>query len=483
MGRAGPSLGLALAALAGGTAAGYAGFPSKGALALGAAGAIGLCLRRNHLARWIAVAGVAFGLGALNASLHGSGPTALTVMASSVPRCELSGRVVESAGGLGTLLAVTFIRCEGFELVVDPGVAVLDEPEGEAGAAVRARGWLLPLGGDAFGRARERLGAHAVFDPQRLTSSPPEALPLAAAAAVREGLRDATASLERRRAGLLRGLAIGDTSGLDEETIGAFRRTGLSHLLAVSGSNVAIVMAGVALALRSRGIRARLMLALWALGLYVLVVGPEPSVLRAAAMAGVGLLALARGRRADALHALALAGIVVVALRPEMVFSVGLHLSAGATAGIVLWTGPLSRRLSFLPSALSTALAATVAAQLAVAPIIVSTFGELSLVAPLANLLAFPAVAPATVLSLVAGVVSLGWAEAGALVARLADPFAAWVLACAERFAAAPWASVLLSRRVGWALAAPVAVAAVAALRRRTRDDGGSRAPPPPPPD
>ena len=231
------------------------------------------------------------------------------------------------------------------------------------------------------------------------------------------------------------------------------------------GSNVAIVVGVVALAVARLGLRARVLACAGALGLYLLVVGPEASVLRAATMGGITLLAMSVGRRTEPLHALGLALIVVLTLRPGLVFSVGLHLSAAATAGIVVFAGPLSRWMDRCPRLVALALAVTLAAQIAVAPVLVGTFGELSLVAPLANLLAAPAVAPATVLGLGAAATGTVWPAAGALCARLADPFVAWILGVGRTTGAWPWASLQVPEWLGWPLGALVIGAAIARLR------------------
>jgi competence protein ComEC len=207
------------------------------------------------------------------------------------------------------------------------------------------------------------------------------------------------------------------------------------------------------------------------LGLFVLVVGPEPSVLRASVMGTVGLLALAAGRRTEPLHALGLALIVLLGLRPGLLSSVGLHLSVAATAGIVLFSGRIRDGVSKLggwPRFVSLALAVTLAAQFAVAPILVGTFGELPLVAPLANLLAIPAVAPATVLGLMAAVTGALVPPVGWLCARIAEPFVTWVLAVGRTTGSWSWASIEVPKAWAWPLWGLVIAAALRSLRTRS---------------
>ncbi|MGH2819216.1 MAG: ComEC/Rec2 family competence protein, partial [Actinomycetota bacterium] len=127
--------------------------------------------------------------------------------------------------------------------------------------------------------------------------------------------------------------------------------------------------------------------------------------------------------------------------------------------------GPLERRLAAIPRPVALALAATLAAQAAVAPLLVLAFGELSLAAPLANPLAVPAVPPATVLGLAAGLAGVLDADAGAALARLAGPFLSWIVFVGEGFGAPAWASLEVPSWCGWVLSGPVVLAARTALR------------------
>jgi competence protein ComEC len=235
----------------------------------------------------------------------------------------------------------------------------------------------------------------------------------------------------------------------------------------VSGTNVAIVLGAVVLAAAPLPHKLRVVLCGLGLVLFVLVVGPEPSVLRAAVMGAIGLVALAWGRRAEPLHALGLALLVVLAFRPSLSSSVGLQLSVAATAGIVLWSPSLAHRLRVLPRVVALGLAATVAAQVAVAPLLVGTFGQLSLAGPLANLLAMPAVAPATVLGVGAALIGTVSELGGVAAARVAEPFSAWILFVGNGIGDLSWSAVELPRATAWMAAAPLLVAAAGALHDR----------------
>jgi competence protein ComEC len=457
---------LVAAAVAGGTVHGCA-HEAPRPLVMGAIAALGAVagLRRSGTARAAGLAAVAFSLGSVGSSPRCDATTALEVMARRLPACWVRASVLEPAGGLGTLATIHQLGCAGYPPVESPGVAVMDGTVAHPGVAFAGRGRLVPLGTDVFDRARRRAGAHASLELVRSTTTPPRGLH-ALAFAIRRSLVRAVGDLDPRRAGLLRGLAVGDVTAIDDDTEVALRRAGLSHLLAVSGSNVAIVLGAVGATTAFLGARLRMAGAAGALGLYVLIVGPDPSVLRAAAMGAIGLAALAVGSRAEPLQALGLALTALLALRPGLVFAVGLHLSVAATAGIVVWGPPLSRRWSRrLPHAAAVGLAATVAAQAAVAPILVMTFGELSIAGLPANALALVAVPPATICALAAGVAGALYPPGGEVLARAAEPFAAWILWVGDTFGRAGWATASLPSWSGAAMGIAAAIGVAVALR------------------
>lgn len=431
------------------------------------------CLRRSGSVRAAGLAALAFSLGSLGSGPRCDAVTALEVVSRSLPTCGVRASVLEPAGGLGTLVTIHQLACAGYPPVESPGVAVIDGDVAHPGAALEGAGRLSPLGTDAFDRARRRAGAHASLELARATTAPPRGLH-ALASRIRRSLVRAVGDLNPRRAALLRGLAVGDVTAIDDDTELTLRRAGLSHLLAVSGSNVAIVLGAAGAATAFLGARLRIAGAAGALALYVLIVGPDPSVLRAAAMGAIALAALALGSRAEPLQALGLAVIALLALRPGLVFAVGLHLSVAATAGIVVWAPPLSRRWSRrLPPAAAVGLAATVSAQAAVAPILVMTFGELSIAGLPANALALGAVPPATICALGAGAAGALYPPGGELLARAAEPFAAWILWVGDSFGRAGWAILSLPSWSGAAMGVAAATGVAVALR------SGSPRPPP----
>jgi competence protein ComEC len=295
-----------------------------------------------------------------------------------------------------------------------------------------------------------------------------------AAGALREGLRRAAAPLPAGPRGLLPGLVVGDTSRMPDELVDDFRTAGLTHLVAVSGANVAIVVGSLLLLARWVGVRGRWLPAVGALAMvgFVVLARPQPSVLRAAAMGGVALLALATGRRRASLAALGAAVLVLVLLDPWLSRSYGFVLSTLATGALVVlapgWATALRRR--GLPTGVAAAVAVPLAAQAVCGPVIAMIAGQVSLVAVLANLLAAPAVAPATVLGVLATVASVASDRLAAVIADGAAVPAWWIVEVAERSAVLPMASIGWSASVRAAVLLAVAtVAAAAAVRRLSR--------------
>lgn len=249
--------------------------------------------------------------------------------------------------------------------------------------------------------------------------------------------------LPQPQAGIVEGLLLGRRSGLTEDVRSAFVRSGTMHLLVVSGYNVALV-SGLALWLARRVVGQRVALAIAVLTIvgYAALVGPDPPVLRATCMGLLGLLALALGRTSDALNGLALAAIALTAWDPQALFDLSFQLSCLATAGLVLLAPLLERPLERLPAMLRAAVATTLAAQLAVAPVLALNFGRLQLVGLPANALALPAVPVATVSAAVAALVALVFEPLGQVIAVVPWVATSWLLWVAERFGALPWAEV-----------------------------------------
>ena len=262
---------------------------------------------------------------------------------------------------------------------------------------------------------------------------------------VRSALRDACAGLSGDERGLVPGLVLGDVAAMPDDLTTAFRVTGLTHLCAVSGANCAIVVGAVLAAFRWLGVRRRwrAVLAGLALPAFVVLVRPSPSVLRAALMGGLVLAADVLGRRAASVPVLSATVLVLVLVDPFLARSPGFAMSVAATAAIVLVAPSWTRRLErHMPRPMAVAVAVPAAAQLACTPILVAAFGQLTPLAVVANLLAAPAVAPATLVGVACALVAVVDAHLAAALARLAGLAAGWLALVARTLAALPGAGL-----------------------------------------
>jgi competence protein ComEC len=231
-----------------------------------------------------------------------------------------------------------------------------------------------------------------------------------------DGIRDRAGEalgrgMPAREAQLARGFVLGQDDGVDALTREDFRRSGLAHLLAVSGQNVALLalLAMPGLALLGLPLRIRLLWLLALIACYVPLAGAGPSIQRAGVMGGLSVLATLVGRRASRLYALALAMVVTLAVDPDIAGDVGWQLSFAAVLGIFLLAAPIRTAITARPLApgslartLCDGVAMTLAATIATAPLIAFHFGQLPVLTLVANLLALPAVAPAMWLGMLA---------------------------------------------------------------------------------
>jgi len=266
----------------------------------------------------------------------------------------------------------------------------------------------------------------------------------ALATRVRDGVRRLAGALPGDAGALLPGVTVGDTSAVPDDLADAMRAAGLTHLVAVSGAHFALVAAlavAAGAALGASG-RAQAGVAGLAMAAMVVLVHPQASVVRAAVMGGIGLLGLALGRPARAPAALSAAVVVLLVADPWLAGELGFALSVAATGGIVLLGTPLARRWApRLGRAPAATLAAPVAAALVCAPLVLVVSGVVTPWGVLANLVAAPAVAPATLLGLLAALVAPWCPAAAAPVAWLAGAACWWLGAVARWCATLPGAT------------------------------------------
>ncbi len=292
---------------------------------------------------------------------------------------------------------------------------------------------------------------------------------------VRAAIERAASALPAADGALFRGLVVGDDRDQPRPMIQRFRASGLSHLTAVSGQNVAFVLAAAGPLLRRLRPWPRWLVTLALIGWFVVLTRVEPSIVRAGAMAALSASAFATGRERAPVRILGLAVIGLVLVDPLLVWSVGFWLSVGATAGVSALGPPLAARCPGL-GPLAMPFGVTLGAQVGVVVPSVLVFGRLPLVSIPANLLAVPVAGFVMLYGLPAGLVA-GWAPVSAPVLMLPARFGTrWVDTVAmlgERLEPGPpW------KWFGWMVVAAgmAAVAARAARRDKNRALGDTSA-------
>ncbi|MFD5406815.1 ComEC/Rec2 family competence protein [Streptomyces griseorubiginosus] len=417
-------------------------------------------------------------------------PTAVVV--------EADVRRVETVGGRAVVtrtpvLVIVDVRAEARKEAWRPGAGGVSSGSRRAGSTSTAgelsrSPWLglLPstrvrvvarvvpplVGGDrvaAVLRVRDRAGPEVVGEASGAQRF---------AGRLRAGLREATDGLPADARALLPGLVVGDTSRITPELDEAFKETDLAHMLAVSGSNLTILLVlligppGLAQLVERRGLAPRLGMSLRTTALvgggltlaFVVVCRPDPSVLRAAACGAVALLALATGRRRSLIPALATAVLLLVLYDPWLARSYGFLLSVMATGALLTlaprWSLALRRRR--VPPRLAEALAAAAAAQALCAPVVAVLSARVSLVAVPCNLLVEFAVAPATVLGFAALATAPVAMPVAKGLARCASWPAGWIAEVARTGASLPGGGV--DWPGSWAGAGLLALATVLVL-------------------
>ena len=356
----------------------------------------------------VAAVGVAAGL-----SLGVARLDALDGRALSLPE----GERVAARGTVATTPRTTN-GVTGFVLEVDGGRVAVEsrgDPAGiDAGRVVRVvgrAGTPSPWQAEALLRS----GATSLVEAERVRLTP--ATRGGVAGSLDDIRRRAEAALERgtpaASAALLRGFVLGQDDRISEPVRDEFRRSGLAHILAVSGQNVMLLalLAAPILALTGFPLRLRLVTLIALIAIYVPVAGAGPSIQRAGVMGAAGLVAALAGRPTARWYALLLAAVVTLVLHPRATADVGWQLSFAAVAGLLALAAPLARTLTGDRDPgpgrrlLAEGAAMTVAATLATAPLAAHHFGTVSLTALPANLLALPAVAPAMWLGMLAGAI------------------------------------------------------------------------------
>ncbi len=364
------------------------------------------------------------------------------------------------------------------------------------GHQVRATGTLRdPQPWEAGYLGRYGIGQVLVADQLRLTGRR-RGGPVALIDRIRDRAEVALESgTPEAEAALLRGFVLGEDDRIDAATVDDFKRSGLAHLLAVSGQNVILLalLAMPLLALLGVPVRARLFCVLVLIAVYVPVTGAGPSIQRAGVMGAAGIVAMLAGRPRSRWYAILLAAFVTLAINPRASGDPGWQLSFAAVIGILLWAGPIRDRLLGplgrsghrgdlvdWRRGLAEGAGVTIAATLSTAPLMAYSFGAVSLASLPANLLALPAVAPLMWLGMLAALVGqLPWLPVQPLTG-LAGLLAAYVAQVAHWLAAPQWATASVPLPGAAVVVAAYAVLALAlwVLLGWTRRRAGLGGPP-----
>lgn len=361
------------------------------------------------------------------------------VVSQPEPFSFAPGSFAPGAGQHRWVLAARGMEARGVGSVARAHVQVLSSTAPRYGATVTLSGALRPA--DPGAAEAARLTADSASE----IRAPPAGLRVLDTH--RTALLDVTDPLSAQGRGLVPGAAIGDTTRLPDDLAEEMRSTGLAHITAVSGGHFAVVVAVLTLLCSLARLPRPVRVALVGLSslAFVALVRPEPAVLRAAVMAAFALTGVAIGRPSQSVPALAASVVGLLVVDPWLARSFGFALSAAATGGLVLLAAPLAARLApWTGDAAAFALAVPLAAQAACGPVLVLLDPSVSTVSVLANLLAAPALVPATVLGLVATVLAPGLPALAGLVAWAASGATWWIAAVAH------WCAVLPGAVVPW---------------------------------
>jgi ComEC/Rec2-like protein len=242
---------------------------------------------------------------------------------------------------------------------------------------------------------------------------------------------------------LVIGVVLGDDTGLEAATIKNMRASNLTHLTAVSGEHVALVLAATLTLCGPLPVRLKTLIGLFTLVGLVLLVQPSGSVLRAAAMGSVQLVGLSAGRQASALPAWAAGAIVLLLIDPWQAYDWGFALSIAATGGLIMLAPGLERQLGrLMPTFFAQLAAIPLAAQLACAPLLIALNPHISMWGVVANMLAAPVVAVVTYTGLAATALATALPSLAQLLVLPALWGCAWLECIAHFFAHLPGAQV-----------------------------------------
>jgi competence protein ComEC len=446
-----------LAALAAGLAAApMIAAPAGWAPLIGLAGVALALIRRRADARAAAIGWLACAIGVAAVAGLGLGGLRLAAIDAGAYHGDPGARV--SARGFPTATARhSFGEARvPFETVDGRLMLVIPEPVGELpiGRGLAVRGVLAEpedFRADELARAGAALELRA--DAVRSTGAARGGL-----SGALDGIRERAetgieAGMGTEGAALARGFVLGEDDRIDPETRTEFKRSGLAHLLAVSGQNVLLlaILAGAMLGLLGVRLVPRLILTLGLIAVYVPVAGGGSSIQRAGVMGAAAILAALAGRPSDRAYLPLLAAVATLAVNPRFGSDVGWQLSFAAVVGIMLWGAPLAGHLarrfeprlgSRIGRALAEGIALTLAATVATAPLMALHFEAFSIAGLVANVVVLPAVAPVMWLGMLAALLGQIPGAPTAPIGAVEDVLVRFVAGVAERMAAPAWAQV-----------------------------------------
>jgi len=246
-------------------------------------------------------------------------------------------------------------------------------------------------------------------------------------------------------ASFLAGLLTGSRKGIPSHLLDDFQITGLTHIIAISGYNITIIISVIAGMLFWLPLRQRFLPSIVAIAAFTLFVGASAAVVRASIMGILGLLALQTGRQSHTRLAILWTLFAMLIWNPKYLwYDAGFQLSFLAVLGLTELSPHMERWFTKIPATLGIreALQITISAQIFAVPLIVLLFGRLSLIAPIANVLVAPAIPLAMLFGFVGTVLSWLWFPLGQLFAYLAWAFLQWIVLVAKVMAHVPFASV-----------------------------------------
>lgn len=255
---------------------------------------------------------------------------------------------------------------------------------------------------------------------------------------------------------LLLGLLVGARRSIPQELLDQFKITGVTHIIAISGFNISIITRLLGgFIQRLLGIRASLIISTLIVVGFVIITGAMASVVRAAIMGILVVIALNVGRASTMVNALIFTGVVMVFINPQiLIFDVGFQLSFLATAGLIVFADSFENFFHKVPKffEIRASLAATLSAQIFVLPLLIYYFDQLSIVAPVANVLILPIIPWAMLFGFLSGVLTLIWIPFSFLTAWITWALLSYQIKIVEIFAVVPHASVAVENIPFWSV-------------------------------